>query len=77
MKNYSRGREKIEGWLGRRRIYKCRQCGNKFQVDTLEPLPKLYRICPQCRDNNHVAIMVANRQGDWSSFKKGGDAVAT
>lgn len=27
----------------------CRKCDNKFQVDTREPLPEDFRICPECR----------------------------
>lgn len=49
MQNLSRCRERTEGWVGRRRTYKCRDCGHKFQVDTLNPLPLKDRICPQCR----------------------------
>ncbi len=49
MRDYSRCREKVEGWLGRKRWYKCRECGRKFQVDTLGPLPISDRVCPLCR----------------------------
>jgi len=49
MINTSRCREKIEGWRGRRRNYKCRNCGQKFQVDALNPLPENDRICSTCR----------------------------
>jgi transposase-like protein len=44
----TRCREYREGWLGRRRTYKCRTCGNKFQVDTLGPLPEKLRNCKDC-----------------------------
>jgi hypothetical protein len=44
----SRTREYREGWLGRRRTYKCRVCGTKFQVDTLNPLPENKRVCSSC-----------------------------
>ncbi len=70
MKNYSQCREKVEGWIGRRRTYRCRQCRVKFQVDTLNPLPKDKRICPTCTSDNSIAISVANHQGNWDSFKK-------
>ncbi len=57
MKDYSRCREKVEGWLGRRRWYYCRQCGAvKFQVDTVGPLPELDRICPICPSKRAVSI---------------------
>ena len=67
----TRCREYVEGWLGRKRTYRCRTkgCGNKFQVDTRDPLPIKDRVCPECRDNARVAIMVANSQGNWDSFK--------
>jgi len=59
-----------EGWQGRRRTYSCRQCSLKFQVDTLNSLPEKERICTECKSNNRVAIMVANSQGNWESFKE-------
>lgn len=48
MRTTTRCREYREGWLGRRRNYLCRKCGNKFQVDTRNPLPESDRICPSC-----------------------------
>jgi len=44
-----RSREYVEGWLGRRRTYKCRKCGEKFRVDAMRPLPTKERICPRCK----------------------------
>ena len=44
----TRSREYVEGWLGRRRWYKCRSCGQKFPVDTLNPLPEADRTCRPC-----------------------------
>ncbi len=38
------------GWLGRRRNYICRDCGVKFQVDTLNPLPEAERVCRPCQN---------------------------
>ena len=49
MINKSRCKEKMWGELGRRRTYRCRQCGKKFKVETLEPLPARERICSFCR----------------------------
>lgn len=37
------------GWLGRRRTYRCRQCGQKFKVDTPHALPEGARLCSTCR----------------------------
>ncbi len=45
----SRSRRAREGWAGRRRNYKCRKCGSKFQVDTRSPLPEDARLCRNCR----------------------------
>ncbi|MDD5339295.1 MAG: hypothetical protein WC329_01820 [Candidatus Omnitrophota bacterium] len=47
MYNNCRSRERIEGWAGRRRNYKCRKCSNKFQHDG-NKLPAGARICPEC-----------------------------
>lgn len=44
----TRSREYTQGWLGRRRWYKCRNCGEKFQVDTLNALPEAERTCRTC-----------------------------
>lgn len=46
----SRSRECREGWLGRRRNYKCRICHQPFQLDLLRPLPVKERICRQCSE---------------------------
>ena len=51
MKTETRSRAVKEGWQGRRRTYKCRECDNKFQVDTLSPLPIKDRFCPSCLKN--------------------------
>jgi len=44
----TRSRAYREGWQGRKRNYKCRKCGEKFQYDGLQ-LPVDLRICPKCR----------------------------
>lgn len=41
-------REYREGWTGRRSTYKCRNCGNKFQVDTRAALPEHSKYCVDC-----------------------------
>lgn len=56
MINTSRSRQKMEGWIGRRRTYRCRQCNLKFQVDTLNPLPIKDRICPECKDYAYLFV---------------------
>jgi len=66
MKTQTRCREYQEGWTGRRRTYKCRECSKKFQVDTKESLPEVRRICPECKQSNsQVAMMVALDVGKW------------
>lgn len=43
----SRCREYREGWTGRRRNYKCRNCGKKFQHDGRQ-IPAGARYCLEC-----------------------------
>ncbi len=59
----SRSRQCREGWLGRRRTYKCRQCGAKIHVDTLHPLPVKERICNSCK-YEHPYIFVDKNTGE-------------
>jgi len=54
MHNSSQCREKVEGWTGRRRNYKCVFCGERFQHDGGQ-LPKKARICVSCRKSNPEA----------------------
>ncbi len=49
MRDTSHCREKTQGWLGRRRTYRCRECKAKFQVDTLRPVPVKERRCYVCK----------------------------
>lgn len=52
----SRCRERREGWLGRRRNYLCRKCGQKFQHDGGR-LPERARLCPDClKDPTTLAV---------------------
>lgn len=44
----TRSRAYREDWCGRRRNYKCRKCGVKFQRDTSRPVPPGARICASC-----------------------------
>ena len=66
MKNYSQSREKVEGWLGRRRTYRCRQCRQKFQVDRLNPLPEKDRICEICRTKEGELNEKSHKDSDIS-----------
>ncbi len=49
MRTQSRCRAYREGVLSRLHTYKCRGCGQKFQVDVRGPLPEKERICGRCR----------------------------
>lgn len=51
MRSNCRSREYREGWIGRRRNYRCRRCGKKYQVDTRDPVPEKLRICPVCQQD--------------------------
>lgn len=53
------GRTRIEreGWTGRRRNYKCRECGEKFQHDGGQ-LPKGTRVCRKCKEDPEVRQQV-------------------
>lgn len=48
MKNTSRCKEKMSGELGRWRTYRCRNCGDKFEVNLLRPYPKGAELCAPC-----------------------------
>lgn len=61
MKQTTRTREYKEGWRGRRRTYHCTECNDKFQVDTLNPLPHIDKVCPVCRIITGVYTFVNNR----------------
>lgn len=63
MKNYSRCREKMEGRLGRRRTYRCIECNKIIQIDTLNPLPEIDRVCLYCRMSTSVYVFVNKRSG--------------
>lgn len=52
-------REYLEGWKGRRRTYRCTECGCKVRVDTLNALPKHERVCPDCRAFTTVYVFVS------------------
>jgi len=56
-------REYKEGCLGRRRSYSCRECGIKFQVDTLGSLPEIERACPKCRERTYVYTFINKKTG--------------
>lgn len=58
MQPITRTREYREGWLGRRRNYRCRGCGEKFQVDTKSPLPEKDRLCSECRGMEELCHLI-------------------
>lgn len=63
MINTSRCREKTEGWLGRRRNFICSECHQKFQTDTLNPLPEIDRVCFTCRVRTYVYTFTNTKTG--------------
>jgi len=77
MINTSRCREKTEGWLGRRREYQCHECHARFQVDTLNPLPKIDRVCPDCRRRTQVYIFTDKRTGKDKQVRASNTELAT
>ena len=48
MRTESRSHEYMTGTLSRRRSYKCRICGESFQLYLLRPLPIKDRVCDKC-----------------------------
>ncbi len=77
MKNISRCREKMEGSLGRRRTYTCRECNARFQEDRLSPLPVLDRVCPMCRINTNVYTFTNQGVGKDSQVRASNVEIAT
>ncbi len=69
MQNTSHCREKAEGWRGRRRNYKCRECGVKFQDDVLKPLPEIDRVCFNCRMHTIVYTFVNPTTGQEMTLR--------
>ena len=57
----TRSREYREGCIWRRRTYRCTECNRKFQVDTLNPLPKHDRACPDCKSSTYVYTFLSPR----------------
>lgn len=59
----TRSRQHREGWLGRKKNYICRECHQPFQVDTLNPLPEIDRVCPDCRQRTYVYTFTNPKDG--------------
>ena len=77
MINLSRCREKVEGWRGRKRTYKCIECQTKFQVDTLEPLPKHERLCTYCNTHTSLYIFIDKNTGKEKQIRASSPELAT
>lgn len=73
----TRSREFREGWRGRRRNYKCRECSATFQVDTLNPLPEIDRVCPACRERTYVYTFVNRKTGKEQQIRAADITLAT
>lgn len=77
MNDTSRCREKTEGWKGRRRNYRCRECGVKFQANTLSALPEIDRVCPNCRIMTQVYTFEDKQTGKKWQTRTGDIELAT
>lgn len=77
MINASKCKEKMEGRTGRRRTYKCIECQTKFQVDTLEPLPKQDRLCNYCRIHTSLYTFVDKKTGKERQIRASNTELAT
>lgn len=73
----TRCREYREGWLGRRRMYRCSECHNKFQVDTLNPLPQIEHVCLDCRKRTNVYTFTNKRTGKDMQIRASDAELAT
>jgi len=60
----TRTREYREGKISRRRIYKCLICGEKFQVDTLNPLPDIEKYCHDCKLSTTLYTFICKNTGE-------------
>lgn len=49
---------------GKERTYRCRLCGNKYGVFTVNPLPEKDRICAICRRRDHIIQRYKEADGD-------------
>jgi len=77
MQTETRSRSFREGRQGRRRTYKCRECDNKFQVDTLNPLPISERFCPPCLKNTIPFTFINKLTGKEYIIRAGDAELAT
>ena len=77
MQNTSRCREKVEGWRGRRRTYKCMECQTKLHVDTLNPLPKDNRLCDYCQRHTFLYTFVNKKTGKERQVRASSVELAT
>ncbi len=77
MKNISRCRERIEGWLGRKRNYTCQECKVKFQTDTLSPLPIIDRVCPSCKSRTYIYTFTDKQTGEDKQIRASNAELAT
>lgn len=77
MENYCRSREKLEGWQGRHRTYFCTECSKPIHVDTLKPLPKIDRVCPECKKWTEVYTFVNKHSHKEHPVRAHGAELAT
>jgi len=73
----TKSREYRQGWLGRRRNYVCRECGEGFQVDTLNALPGIDRVCQICRLQTGIYTFVDKLTGKETKIRASDSELAT
>ncbi|OGN89799.1 MAG: hypothetical protein A2158_01655 [Chloroflexi bacterium RBG_13_46_14] len=62
----NRGRECLEGWTGRRRNYKCRNCGDRFQHDGGQ-LEDWQKYCDVCLEIPEVRAKCDTGFAEWET----------
>lgn len=65
------------GRLGRRRTYPCTECKLKFQVETLNPLPEIERVCPECKKHTYVYTFINSKSGKEVQIRASDAELAT
>lgn len=73
----TRCREFIEGWLGRRRQYRCRECGEDFTEDRIKPLAEIDRVCNKCMKRTYVYTFINKHTGKETQVRAADVELAT
>ncbi len=73
----TRSREYREEELGRKRNYICRECHANFQIDILNSLPEIDRVCPDCRNRTYVYTFTNKGTGKDTQIRASDVTLAT